>query len=68
MTTSTCLSVHEAAKYLNLSVSTMNKARGTGDSPRFAKIGRRVVYQREHLDAFIASKLRRSTSDKGGGV
>lgn len=65
MTKSTCLSVQEAAKYLNISVSTMNKARGTGDTARFAKIGRRVVYLQEHLDDFLSSKLRNSTSDTG---
>ena len=64
-TTSPRLSVEAAASYMGISVSTANKARCAGGGPSYAKIGRRVVYDVRDLDAFLASKRRRSTSDLG---
>ncbi len=59
------LTVPVAAGYLGLSVSTLNKLRVFGGGPIFLKLGRRVAYDVTDLDAWLASKRRRSTSDAG---
>jgi predicted DNA-binding transcriptional regulator AlpA len=56
----------DAADYCGSSASTFEKLRLTGGGPVFAKIGRRVVYRIEDLDAWLATARRRSTSDTGG--
>lgn len=58
-----CLSTAEAARQLNLSVSTLNKWRLTGDGPRFLKLGRRVAYSQADIDAFTAAQRRGSTAE-----
>ena len=57
------LSVKEASNYTGLSCSTLNKLRCSGQGPRFAKIGRRVLYDIADLDSWIATHLKISTSD-----
>jgi excisionase family DNA binding protein len=56
------LSVKEAADYLGVSESWLNKARCTGDGPPFHKIGRRVLYGVAELVAWLAQRKVRSTS------
>jgi predicted DNA-binding transcriptional regulator AlpA len=53
----------EAADYLGLGKSTLDKLRLTGGGPAFYKVGARVVYEPADLDAWIAQHKRRSTSD-----
>ena len=66
---SALLSVEEAATYLGLSASTLNKKRLTGDGPAYLKLSRKCSYAVADLDLFIASKRRRSTSEQtAGGV
>lgn len=60
------MKTREAATYIGSSASTLEKLRLTGGGPPFAKIGRRVVYRIEDLDAWLAANRRRSTSDTGG--
>jgi len=48
------VSVQEAARLLGLSASNLNKRRGTGDGPRFMKLGRRVLYDLRDLEAWAA--------------
>lgn len=57
----------EAAEYCGSSASTFEKLRLTGGGPVYSKIGRRVVYRVEDLDAWLAANRRRSTSDKQEG-
>jgi len=58
--------VEEAAKYLGLSVSTLNKRRVTGELPRFLKLtARRVAYELSALEEYVAQSRRTSTSDRG---
>jgi len=59
------LSVEQAAAYLGVSASTMNKWRLTGFGPVFHKLAKRVTYSRTDLDAFLNASRRRSTSDTG---
>ena len=54
-----------AAERLGLSPSFLNKLRCTGGGPPFIKIGRRVLYAERDLEAWAASRRRRSTSDAG---
>ena len=61
------LAVEEAAQRIGLSVSTLNKLRVLGGGPIFLKLGRRVAYHVADLNAWLASKRRRSTSDDGDG-
>jgi predicted DNA-binding transcriptional regulator AlpA len=56
----------EAAHYVGLSASTLEKFRLTGNGPPYQKAGRKiVVYRTEDLDAWLASGRRKSTSDPG---
>ena len=61
------LTVSEASRHVGLSVSTLNKLRVLGGGPIFLKLGRRVAYDVADLNAWLASKRRRSTSDDGKG-
>ena len=60
--------VEAASQHVGLSVSTLNKRRVFGGGPVFLKLGRRVVYDLADLDAWLATKRRRSTSDAGQGL
>ena len=57
------LTTPAAADYLGLSPATLETMRSRGGGPVFAKLGRRVVYQREDLDAWVKERRKRSTSD-----
>lgn len=65
MNTSPKLNVEQAANLTGLSASTLNKLRVFGGGPPFLKLGRRVVYDPGDLDAWLAERRRRSTSDGG---
>jgi len=54
--------VKEAAEILRLSTNTLNHYRVTGEGPQFVRLGRRVAYRDEDLQAFIAKGIRQSTS------
>lgn len=53
----------EAARYLSLGKSTLAKHRCYGTGPIYQKIGRRVLYCAEDLDAWAAATRRSSTSE-----
>ena len=53
----------EAAKYLGLSKSTLEKYRLTGGGPRYAKLGKIVTYDPAELDAWADARTRTSTSE-----
>jgi predicted DNA-binding transcriptional regulator AlpA len=56
----------EAAKYVGLSASTLEKLRLTGVGPAYQKAGPKiVVYYPEELDRWLNSHRRISTSDLG---
>ena len=59
------LIAEDAAEYLGLATQTLAKMRWSGDSPPFFKVGRRVLYEKEELDAWLAQRKRTSTSDSG---
>jgi hypothetical protein len=53
----------EAAKALRLSERTLERMRLTGLGPAFVKAGRRVLYRQADLEAWVASRVRASTSE-----
>jgi predicted DNA-binding transcriptional regulator AlpA len=56
----------QAAEYVGLSPSTLEKFRLTGNGPPYQKAGPKiVVYRPEDLDAWLSANRRRSTSDTG---
>ena len=56
----------EAARYLGLAESTLEKRRILGGGPRWVRLGVRAVgYDISDLDDFIDQNYRRSTSDPG---
>jgi len=61
-------SVKEAAGYCDVSVAFLNRSRLTGDGPEYLKLGSKpgskVMYEAPALDAWLASRRRRSTSQK----
>lgn len=63
------LNVREAAAFLGVSVSFLNKARmAPGRGPDFVKISKRVVYPVDTLRAFAEANRRTSTLDQGAGM
>lgn len=59
----------EAAEYLGIGESTLEKWRCSGKGPVFERAGTRiVVYRVADLDAFLAARRASSTSEKPGGA
>ena len=57
------LKTPQAALYLGLAVSTLNKWRCHGGGPQFIKLGRSVRYRRDDLDVFVEARRKSSTSE-----
>jgi predicted DNA-binding transcriptional regulator AlpA len=55
----------EAARFVGLSIRTLEKHRIYGTGPRYSKLGGRVVYRVEDLQAWVESGAKASTSDPG---
>lgn len=57
------LDTETAAKKLeHLSPRTLEKWRLTGDGPTYYKLGRKVAYREQDLEAWVESRRRSSTS------
>lgn len=56
----------ELAARWNISHRTLERWRWTGEGPRYIKIGGRVVYRLEDIEAFEAAQSRDSTAAQGG--
>lgn len=62
----TLLNTAQAAKYLGISIAFLERDRWAGAKIPFIKIGSRAVrYRLRDLDAYIQTRLRKSTSDPG---
>lgn len=57
----------QAGVYCDLSPSTLEGYRVTGDGPTFLKLGRKVLYDEDDLDDWLASRKHKSTSEYGAG-
>jgi hypothetical protein len=62
------LRTKEAAEFLSLSSRTLEKHRTYGTGPAYRKLGGRVVYSFDDLEAWAARGLVTSTSDPRGQV
>lgn len=62
------LKTPDAATHLGLSARTLEKHRCYGTGPVFRKLGGRIVYAIDDLDAWADLGSRRSTSDPGIGT
>jgi excisionase family DNA binding protein len=58
------LTVKQAATYVGVSKSTLDHMRTAGQGPRFAKLGRKIIYDTADLDRWVDQHKRNSTSDK----
>jgi predicted DNA-binding transcriptional regulator AlpA len=58
------LPVAEAAAYVSLSASTLNRLRVSGGGPRYAKLAGKVLYDVRDLDQWIENSKRGSTSER----
>jgi predicted DNA-binding transcriptional regulator AlpA len=56
----------EAARFLGLSGRTLEKHRTYGTGPRYSKLGGRVVYRLDDLQAWVDRGSKSSTSDETG--
>lgn len=58
------LDTKQAAAYLgNISPSTLNRMRVSGDGPRYVKVRQRVIYDVEDLDEWAEKRKRRFTGE-----
>lgn len=57
----------EAARFLGISLRTLEKHRTYGTGPTYRKIGGRVVYAVEDLQAWSSIGARTSTTDTNAG-
>ncbi len=58
----------EAGRFVGLSGRTLEKHRTYGTGPSYRKLGGRVVYAVEDLQAWADTGMRQSTSDRGKSV
>jgi predicted DNA-binding transcriptional regulator AlpA len=58
----------EAARFVGLSIRTLEKHRIYGTGPRYSKLGGRVVYRLEDLQSWVESGAKASTSDPGANT
>ncbi len=57
------LDTRQAAGYLGIGASTLNRMRVSGEGPRYSKLGRRVVYDPADLDSWVEERKRRFTGE-----
>lgn len=55
------LSQIELAARWNISHRTLERWRGTGEGPKFIKLGGRVIYRLEDVEAYEAEQTRQAT-------
>jgi predicted DNA-binding transcriptional regulator AlpA len=55
----------EASRFVGLSIRTLEKHRIYGTGPRYSKLGGRVVYRIDDLQAWVDAAAKASTSDPG---
>ena len=56
MTSKPKLNTHEAAAYLGLKPNTLEVWRCKHRGPRYAKLGSRILYDQDELDAFFSAR------------
>ena len=59
------LNTKNAARYVGMSTSYLNRARIHGGGPRYLKIGRSVRYRVADLDLWLGERVQRHTGEAG---
>ena len=59
----TFLPPDEAAKAIHTSTRTLERWRRNGDGPKFVKLGGRILYRPEDIDAWAADRTFASTAE-----
>ena len=62
------LRTQEAARFLGISIRTLEKHRTYGTGPTYRKIGGRVLYAVRDLEAWTEIGIRKSTRDPNAGT
>ena len=62
------LRTQEAARFLGISIRTLEKHRTYGTGPTYRKVGGRVLYTVRDLEAWTAIGSRKSTRDETAGT
>jgi hypothetical protein len=57
------LATAAAARHVGLAKSTLAKLRCRGGSPTFLRLGRKIVYVRADLDAWLDARRARNTAE-----
>jgi hypothetical protein len=57
------LNTRQAAAYVGLSASSLNKMRCNGSGPAYRKLGRRITYYPADLDCWLEQRRSTSTTD-----
>ena len=57
------MDTRQAAAYVGMSPSTLNRMRVNGEGPPYGKLGRRVIYDRLDLDGWVTERKRRFTGE-----
>ena len=57
------LDTNELAELTKTKAQTWRKKRWRGDSPRFVKLGNRVLYRRSDVEAYLAERTFSNTSE-----
>lgn len=53
----------QAAAYLSLGTSTLDRLRITGRGPAYSRPLRKIIYRGDDLDAWVESHMQQSTSE-----
>jgi hypothetical protein len=57
------LNQHQLARRWCMSSRTLERWRWTGEGPRFLKLGGRIVYREDDVEAYEADRLHASTTE-----
>jgi excisionase family DNA binding protein len=57
------LNVKQAAEYVGVSKSFLDRLRSLGGGPRFIKLGKKVLYDHRDIDKWIEDHKQNSTAD-----
>lgn len=57
------LNQHQLARRWSMSPRTLERWRWTGEGPRFLKLGKRIVYREDDIEAYEANHMHGSTTE-----